>query len=91
MLPEPVKQYLEKCNRSQKGKVLQVISSLAQTNGFEAALETVSSALQYSSVDADSLVSLHNRLHRKVTHLDPLKLPDHILHLKKYIPNLLSL
>ena len=38
MLPEPVKQYLEKCNRSQKGKVLRVISSLAQTNGFEQAL-----------------------------------------------------
>lgn len=91
MLPEPVKQYLEKCNRNQKGKELQVISSLAQTNGFEEALETVSSALQYSAADADSLMSLHNRLHAKAVHLYPLRLPDHIPHLKKYIPNLLSL
>ena len=87
MLPEPIKQYLGKCNRSQKGKVLQVISSLAQTNGFEEALVTASSALEYSGTDADSLVSLHNRLHGKVVHLDPLRLADHIPNLKKYIPN----
>jgi len=88
MLPEPLKQYLEKCSKSQKGKVLQVIASLTETNGFDEALVTVSNALEYSGADADSLLSLHNRLNTKVVHLDPIKLADHIPQLKKYIPNL---
>ncbi|MCE5330104.1 IS21 family transposase [bacterium] len=88
MLPEPMQQYLEKCNKSQKGKVLQAIASLTENNGFEEALVTVGSALDYSAADADSLVSLHNRLNTKVVHLEPIKLAGNVPHLKKYIPNL---
>jgi transposase len=88
MLPEPLKQYLEKCSKSQKGKVLQVIASLTEHNGFEEAIVTVSSALDYDATDADSLVSLHSRLNAKVVHLDPIKLAGNIPDLKKYIPNL---
>ena len=88
MLPEPLQQYLEKCNRSQKGKVLQAIASLTENNGFDEALVTVSSALGYSAADADSLVGLHNSIHAEVVHLDPIRLPASIPHLKKYIPNL---
>jgi hypothetical protein len=88
MLPQPLQQYLEKCSKSQKGKVLQAIASLTENNGFEEALVTVSSALEYSAADADSLVSLHNRLNTKVVHLDPIRLAGSIPHLKKYIPNL---
>ncbi|MHB1376219.1 MAG: IS21 family transposase [Candidatus Humimicrobiaceae bacterium] len=88
MLPEPLKQYLEKCSKSQKGKVLKAVASLTESNGFEEALVTVSSALDYDAADTDSLMSLHNRLHTKVVHLDPIRLPDHIPSLKKYIPNL---
>ena len=61
---------------------------LLKANGFDEALVTVSSALGYSAADADSLLSLHNRLNTKVAQLDPIKLADHIPQLKKYIPNL---
>ena len=88
MLPKPLKQYLEKCSKSQKGKVLQAIASLTEKSEFKETLVTVSSALQYSAADADSLLSLHNRLQAKVVHLDLIKLAGHIPHLKKYIPNL---
>ena len=88
MLPEPLKQYLEKCSKIQKGKVLQAVVSLTETNGFYKAIVTVNSALEYNAADADSLLNLHNRLNTKVVHLDPIKLAAHIPQLKKYIPNL---
>jgi len=88
MLPEPLKQYLEKCSKSQKGEILKAVASLTQANGFEEALATVGSALNYDATDADSLVSLHSRLNAKVVHLDPIKIAGHIPSLKRYIPNL---
>ena len=88
MLPQSMQQYLEKCNKGQKGKVLQAIASLTENTGFEKALVTVSSALDYSAADADSLVSLHNRLNATVVYLEPIKLAGNVPHLKKYIPNL---
>jgi len=87
-MPKPLKQYLEKCSKSQKGEVLKAVASLTESNGFEQALATVSSALDYDAIDADSLLNLHNRLNAKVVHLDPIKLSNHIPQLKKYIPNL---
>jgi transposase len=88
MLPDPLKQYLEKCSKSQKGKVLQAVASLTESSGFEEALITVSSALDYAATDADSLLNLHSRLTTKVVHLGPIKLAGDIPQLKKYIPNL---
>jgi len=88
MLPKPLKQYLEKCSKSQKGKVLKVIASLTESGGFEKALVVVSSALDYAATDADSLINLHNRLNTKIIQLDPLRLSGNIPQLKRYIPNL---
>jgi transposase len=88
MLPDPVQQYLEKCTKSDKGKVLQAIASLTEKSGFKKAVETVSTALSYAATDIDSLVNLHNRLHGKALQLEPVKLPAHIPQLERYIPNL---
>lgn len=88
MLPDPIQQYLEKCNKSDKGKLLQTIAALTEKSGFEKAVETVSTALSYAATDIDSLVNLHNRLHVKVIQLDPVKLPPHIPQLERYVPNL---
>lgn len=88
MLPEPIQHYLEKCNKREKGKVLAAIASLTKTSDFAKAVETVGAALSYEATDVDSLVNLHNRLHGKVLQLEPVKLPNHIPHLDKYIPNL---
>lgn len=87
MLPEPIKQYLEKCTKSDKGKVLKAIASLTEKSDFERAVETVSTALSYEATDIDSLLNLHNRLHGKVVQLEPVKLPVHVPQVEKYIPD----
>lgn len=88
LLPESVKEYLEKCNKSNKGKVLQVIAALTEKNGFESAIETVANALQYDAIDADSLISLHSRIHGNVVELAPIRLAGNIPELIRVTPNL---
>jgi len=88
MLPESIKNYLEKCNKSDKGKVLQIIASLTQTSGFECAVETVDNALKYEATDTDSLVNLHNRIHGNVIELAPIRLLGNIPDLVPVIPDL---
>jgi len=89
MLPDPIKEYLAKCTKSEKGKVLKAIASLSEKSGFKKALVTVNSALEYEAVDPDSLLTLHKRLHGKVVQLDPLRLPDQVPQVEIYKPNLL--
>lgn len=90
MLPESINNYLEKCSKSDKGKVLQVIATLTEKSGFNCAVETVASALQYDVNDTDSLLSLHNRLHGNVIELAPIRIADNIPEFKPYAPNLAS-
>lgn len=87
MLPDPIQEYLGKCTKTEKGKVLQTIAALTEKNGFEKAVETVSTALSYEATDIDSLVNLHNRLHANVVQLDPVKLPGHVPQLQRYVPD----
>lgn len=88
MLPESVQSYLERCNKGDKGKVLQVIATLTEKNGFESAVETVNQALQYEATDTDSLINLHNRIHSKVVELAPIRLAGNLPELKRVIPDL---
>jgi transposase len=88
MLPETVKEYLEKCNKSDKGKILQVIAELTKKSGFTGAVETVDHALKYGAMDIDSLLSLHNRLYGNVLEMAPLRLAGNIPKLTKVAPNL---
>ena len=88
LLPESVKEYLEKCNKSNKGKVLQVIAALTEKSGFESAVETVSNALQYDAIDIDSLINLHSRIHGNVVELAPIRLTGNIPELTRVTPNL---
>lgn len=88
MLPDSMKNYLERCNKSDKGKVLQVIATLTEKNGFEGAVETVNHALAYDAADTDSLVSLHNRIHGNVIELAPIRLAGNIPELIRFTPDL---
>jgi transposase len=88
MLPETLKDYLARCNRSDKGKILQVIAALTERNGFEGALETVDHALKYAATDIDSLINLHNRIYSQVPELAPMALAGDIPELTRVIPNL---
>lgn len=88
MLPESIQNYLERCSKSDKGKVLQVIATLTERNGFECAVETVDHALAYDAADTDSLINLHNRIHGNVIELAPIRLAGNIPELTKVTPNL---
>jgi transposase len=88
MLPESLKTYLDRCSRSDKGKILRVIAALTARNGFEGALETVDQALNYAATDIDSLINLHNRIYDQIPELVPMPLACNIPELKRVIPNL---
>lgn len=88
MLPESLQGYLEKCNKSDKGKVLQVIAKLTKESSFESAVETIDHALKYDATDADSLISLHNRIHKNTVELPPIRLAGNIPELIRVTPNL---
>jgi transposase len=87
MLPDPVQEYLEKCTKSEKGKLLRAIATLTEKSGFEKAVETIGAALSYAVTDIDSLHNLHNRLHAKVVQFDPVKLQAYVPQLKRYVPD----
>jgi hypothetical protein len=88
LLPESVKEYLGKCIKSDKGKVLQVIAKLTEQSGFESAVETVDNALKYDAADIDSLINLHSRIHGNVVELAPIHLAGNIPELIRVTPNL---
>jgi hypothetical protein len=88
MLPESLKTYLEKCSRSDKGRVLRVIASLTERNGFEGALTTVDQALKYAATDGDSLINLHQRIYGQVPDLAPMPLAGNIPQLIRVSPDL---
>ena len=88
MLPEALKAYLEKCSRSDKGKVLRVIASLTERNGFEGALATVDQALKYAATDGDSLINLHNRIYGQFPDLAPMSLAGNIPQLMRVTADL---
>jgi transposase len=88
MLPETVKDYLEKCNKSDKGKVLRAIASLTEKNGFAGAIETIEAALKYDVTDTDSLINLHSRIHGEIIELAPIRLTQNIPNLTRVMPNL---
>jgi hypothetical protein len=88
MLPQSLKDYLDKCSRNDKGKILKVIAALTARNGFEGALATVDHALKYAATDIDSLINLHNRIYGQVPDLAPMPLAGNIPELMPVIPNL---
>jgi len=88
MLPDPLCEYLEKCNKNDRGKILKTIATLTEKSSFEKAVETITEALSYTATDTDSLINLHNNLHEKVIQLNPVRLPLDIPKLKRYAPDL---
>ena len=82
MLPESLQTYLDRCGRSDKGRILRVIAALTEKNGFESALETVEHALKYAATDIDSLINLHNRIYGHIPDLAPIPLAESIPELR---------
>ena len=78
MLPAPIQNYLEKCEKLEKGNVLRTIAKLTKNSNFEEATGTVLSALQYGACNGDSLLSLNERLYHNTPGLPPIKTNSHI-------------
>ena len=78
MLPALIQNYLEKCEKLEKGNVLRTIAKLTKSSNFEEATRTVLSALQYGACNGDSLLSLNERLYHNTPGLPPIKTNSHI-------------
>lgn len=78
MLPGTVTDFLNKCNKSEIGKVLSTIAYLTEKSCFENAVQTVETALSYQSTDEDSLIALHQRIHSNVKELPPIRLQSNL-------------
>lgn len=83
LLPPSVNTYLERCDKAGIGKVLQMIATLTELNGFESAVKTVEDALDYEVTDTDSLLNLHNRIHENFIELPALQLQKNIPDLER--------
>ncbi len=64
MLPDPLRCYLDGLERADQGKVLKVLAKLSERDGFDKAVESVVEAVRRDIPDLDSLVTLHDYLHR---------------------------
>lgn len=88
MLPTVLQDFLENCDKSDKGKILRTIAALTENSSFDSAVKTVETAILYGTKDTDSLVNLHRHLHGSNKELPPLSLTDRIPRLAPAVPNL---
>lgn len=88
MLPQSLQKYLEKCDQSDKGRVLRMLAALTEKNSFNSAMATVDQALKYDVTDIDSLLNLHHRLYDKIFDMAPLHYGGNIPELMSVIPDL---
>lgn len=78
MMPRSMQLYLDKCENSDRGRILKTLSELTERTGFDSALQTVDQAITYQATDPDSLKSLYRRLFADVPLLPPLQRQDGI-------------
>ena len=72
MLPGPVQEYMDTCDRSDRGRILKVLSELTDRTGWDSAVQTVEEAIRYQAMDPESLCSLYRRLYSDVPELPAL-------------------
>ncbi len=73
MMPDPMKQYMDRCESAGRGRILKILSELTDRTGFESALTTVNAAIAHQATDPDSLKTLYNRAYADVPLLPPLE------------------
>ncbi len=88
MLPHPMKEYIETCSKSERGKILQTIAAICEKSNFETAVKAVSEALLYKAADADSLTALFSRINTHEFDLKPAKVPESIPKLSKLVTDI---
>jgi len=88
MLPDPLKNYLDGCKKSERGKVLAGIARLSDKSSFERVVDSVSEALLYGVSDLDSLIAVHNHLTGFIPDIAPVHLPQEIPALTPWEPDI---
>jgi transposase len=88
MLPNPLKEYLERCDKGERGKVLQAVETISREAGFDNAVSAVYKALSCGAADPDSIMTVY--AYQSIPELDlkPVKVPEGMPTLQKVDPNI---
>jgi transposase len=78
MLPETVRDFLNKSDYRTQKEVLKVLARLSVESGFNKAAEALQAALECGARDADSIVAMFSRLNSEILNLAPLVLPSSV-------------
>ena len=78
MMPDTMQVYLDRCESSERGRILKVLSELTERTGFGSAVATVDEAVRLQVADPDSLGNLYRRLFTDVPVLPELTVQDGI-------------
>lgn len=76
MMPDTMKNFLDNCSNTERGKILRVFSELTDRTGFDSAIQTVDQAIMYQANDAESLKNLYRRIYSDLPELPPMA-PQH--------------
>ncbi len=85
MLPDPVQQWLDRCQRSERSLALKLLAQLTGEAGFQAACEAFRWATEHQAHDIDSVMALHARLSRNLPELAPLALSSSLPQLEELV------
>lgn len=78
LMPENMRLYMDRCENSDRGRILRVLAELTERSGFDSAIKTIDDAVRYNAVDPDSLQNLYRRTYADVPLLPPLDIPSGI-------------
>ena len=87
LLPTPLQQYMDLCNKSERGKLLKAILKITNDSDFDKAVNAVSEAVSYGATDPDSLMAIYSRMMMPEFKIKPLELPDMVPTLVKIKSN----
>lgn len=73
MMPKSMQLFMDRCESSERGRILKVLAELTERTGFDSAVKTVNAAMELNATDPDSLNSLYARIYSDVPVLPPLE------------------
>jgi transposase len=88
MLPQDLQEFLDSCNYQTKKETLKVLAKLSERSSFSKAVEAVRSAILHGARDADSIVTMFNRLNTDIMDLAPMILAGSVPEMPPAKPNL---
>lgn len=78
MLPDPVRHWMDRCERQERKKALQLLAELTEKTHFTAATEAFRQSVLYEAFDSDSVLAVYTRLTSSTTPLEKIVLPPTI-------------